>query len=326
VLRPQAPRCSSRVQRMDGSSVAVDQLQAGALTFEEGSGSPVIDNEWRAAESVDGANESMCAPAGVYCRRGARDPRTPSPAWRPPLVWDAPAANGDKSELARQLAEGQGIIGDTRILILDDSTLSRDYLAGVITAHGAHAPSVAWDLSSLIAAIENAMPRVILLNVATRDYAMLLRHSLKLSPNVRVIVLGMSEDDESDIVACAEAGVVGYHMRNDSLEDLLLLVRRVAAGESSCSPRVSAILLRRLSALAAARQPISKELGLTVREVEILKMLEFGLSNRDIAAELCIAIHTVKNHVHSVLIKLGVSTRAEAAALARTSWYTENGR
>jgi DNA-binding NarL/FixJ family response regulator len=226
--------------------------------------------------------------------------------------------------LARELAEGQGIIGDTRILIVDDSTLSRDYLAAVIAAHGAHTPSVAWDLSSLITAIESTMPRLILFNMATRDNAILLRHSLKPSPNVRVIVLGMSEDDESQIVACAEAGVAGYHMRNDSLEDLLLLVRRVAAGEPSCSPRVSAILLRRLSALAAARQPISKELDLTAREVEILKMLELGLSNRDIAAQLCIAIHTVKNHIHSVLTKLGVSTRAEAAALARTSRYTED--
>ena len=47
-----------------------------------------------------------------------------------------------------------------------------------------------------------------------------------------------------------------------------------------------------------------------------------GLSNRDIAARLCIAVHTVKNHVHSVLTKLGVSTRAEAAAFSRTSQYT----
>jgi DNA-binding NarL/FixJ family response regulator len=227
--------------------------------------------------------------------------------------------------LARELAEGQGIIGDTRILIVDDSTLSRDYLAGVMTAHGPHIPLLAWDLSSLMTTIENTMPRVILLNMATRDSAMLLRHSLKLSPNVRVIVLGMSDEDESEIVACAEAGVAGYHMRNDSLEDLLLLIRKVAAGESSCSPRVSAILLRRLSALAAARQPISKELALTTREVQILKMLELGLSNRDIAAQLCIAIHTVKNHVHSLLTKLSVSTRAEAAALSRTSRYAQDG-
>jgi DNA-binding NarL/FixJ family response regulator len=54
-------------------------------------------------------------------------------------------------------------------------------------------------------------------------------------------------------------------------------------------------------------------------------MLELGLSNQDIAAQLCIAVHTVKNHVHSLLTKLGVSTRAEAAALSRTLRYTKGG-
>lgn len=83
------------------------------------------------------------------------------------------------------------------------------------------------------------------------------------------------------------------------------------------------MLLRRLSALAAQRQPAAKELVLTAREAQVLRMLEMGLSNRNIADHLGIAIHTVKNHVHSVLTKLGVRTRAEAAALARTIRYTE---
>jgi DNA-binding NarL/FixJ family response regulator len=169
----------------------------------------------------------------------------------------------------------------------------------------------------LIGAIENTKPRVILLNMATHDNSMLLWQALKLSPSTRVIVLAMSEDDESAIVACAEAGVAGYHLRTESLVELVVLIRKVAAGESSCSPRVSAILLRRLSTLASQRQPADKELVLTAREAQILKMLELGLSNRDIAARLCIAVHTVKNHVHSLLTKLGVSTRAEAAALSQ---------
>ena len=174
----------------------------------------------------------------------------------------------------------------------------------------------------MITAIENTKPRVLLLNMATRDSAMLLRQGLKLSPSVRVIVLDLSEDDESEIVACAKAGVAGYHLRTESLGDLLILIRKVAAGESLCSPRVSAILLRRLSALASQRQPANKELVLTPREAQILKMLELGLSNQDIAEKLCIAVHTVKNHMHSLLTKLGVSTRAQAAALSRTIRYT----
>jgi DNA-binding NarL/FixJ family response regulator len=162
------------------------------------------------------------------------------------------------------------------------------------------------------------VPRIVLLNTATRDSAALLRQALAINPGLRVIAMGMSEDDEAEIVACAEAGVAGYHLRNESLDDLLLLIRKVAVGESACSPRVSAILLRRLSSLASQRQRGTEELVLTAREAQILRMLEAGHSNREIAEQLCIAVHTVKNHVHSLLTKLGVSSRTQAAAISRT--------
>ena len=262
-------------------------------------------------------------PAGGYGRRAVPE-RLLTSVRRQPVGWDTRLTNGYRSELAGDVAEGQGTLADTRVLIVDDSRLYREYLAGVIAAHGVVNPGVAWDLPSLITAIENMKPRVILFNMATRDNAILLRQALKLSPTIRVIVLGMSEDDEPEIVACAEAGVAGYHLRTESLGDLLILIQKVAAGESLCSPRISAILLRRLSALASQRQPTEKELVLTAREAQILKMLELGLSNRDIADQLCIAVHTVKNHVHSLLTKLGVSTRAQAAALSRTIRYTED--
>lgn len=224
----------------------------------------------------------------------------------------------------REAIDGLGLLHDARVLIVDDCTLYRDYLAAVVASHGVVAPGVAWDLPSLVAAFDATLPRVILLNMATRDSAMLLRQALNLSPHLRVVVLGVAEDDESEIVACAEAGVAGYHMRTESLEDLLVLIHKVAAGESLCSPRVSAMLLRRLSTLASQRQSTPKELVLTAREIQILRMLELGLSNRDIADRLCIAVHTVKNHVHSLLAKLGVSTRAQAAALARTVLHAED--
>jgi DNA-binding NarL/FixJ family response regulator len=297
----------------------MDEHPAKALISDSASGVGASTEGGLLAESAVGVTESVSGPLRGTGRQGVPD------RWREPIRWDTQLTNGGRSELARDLAEGKGILGDTRVLIVDDSTLFREYLAGVIAARGVVNPSVAWDLPSLMTAIENTKPRVILLNVATRDSTMLLRQALKLSPSVRVIVLDLSEDDESEIVACAEAGVAGYHLRTESLGDLLVLVRKVAAGESLCSPRVSAILLRRLSALASQRQhPADKELVLTAREAQILKMLELGLSNRDIAEQLCIAVHTVKNHVHSLLTKLGVSTRAQAAALSRTI-RTEGG-
>ncbi|MGB8506524.1 hypothetical protein [Mycobacterium sp.] len=103
---------------------------------------------------------------------------------------------------------------DASILIVDDRALSREYLAAILAANGRVPPSVAWDLPSLITALEDAMPSVILLDMATRDSAVLLRATFQVSPNARVIVLGVSGDDEAQIVACAEAGVAGYHPAN----------------------------------------------------------------------------------------------------------------
>jgi DNA-binding NarL/FixJ family response regulator len=204
---------------------------------------------------------------------------------------------------------------DVHILIVDDCTLYRNNLADVLMANGATV-RVAWDLPTLIASVCETSLHFILLNLATQDSGTLLGAAVKTNPNAHVIVLGVSEQDESAIVACAEAGVAGYHTRTQSLQDLLVLIGKVAAGESHCSPRVSAVLLRRLSTLASEREPASKELVLTAREAQILEMIRMGMSNRDIATQLCIALHTVKNHVHSVLGKLGVSTRAQAAAVS----------
>ena len=210
-----------------------------------------------------------------------------------------------------------------KILILDGCTLQRENLAAVFAVNGTSMPTVAWDVPSLHASVDVATPDIVLLNMLTSDNVTLLNSLRETCPHAKVIVVGISEDDESEIVACAEAGVAGYHLRTESLSDLLVLISKVFDGESLCSPRVSAILLKRLSALAAQRQPEARELVLTAREIQILRMLEIGLSNREIAEQLFIALHTVKNHVHSILGKLGVSTRAQAVAVSRSFQCTE---
>ena len=236
---------------------------------------------------------------------------TTSPAWTisEPAPWEfAPAGEEGLTDAVR----------GTQILVVDDCTLQRENLAALLMISGVAEVNAAWDLPSLNEALRSGSPSLILLNVVTADSAVLLRAALEILPQIRVIVLGLSEDDEAGIVACAEAGAAGYHTRSESLDNLLDLMSKVNSGESVCSPRVSAILLRRLSALASRRSPVVEETTLTAREAEILTMLKLGLSNREIAEQLCIAVHTVKNHVHSLLTKLGVSTRGQAAALANT--------
>lgn len=233
----------------------------------------------------------------------------------PPHLTGVAAVERDSAAAVRPAARKP--LGAVRILIVDDCMLYRDNLGEALAARGLPAIGFAWDIRTLVIAMRERSVEVILLNIATRDSAALLNIAVATDPSVRIVALGVSEDDESGVIACAEAGVAGYHTRAESFDDLLAQIEKVAGGETICSPRVSAILLQRLSALAAQSTGAPKDWVLTAREVEILAMLEAGLSNRDIADRLCIAVHTVKNHVHSVLTKLGVSTRAEAAAAAR---------
>ena len=112
----------------------MDEHPANTVISDSASGVRTSTEGGLLAESAVGVTESVCGPPGGNGRLGVRD------RWRDPVGWDTPLTNGDRSELARDLAEGQGILGDTRVLIVDDSTLYREYLAGVIAAHGVTIP------------------------------------------------------------------------------------------------------------------------------------------------------------------------------------------
>lgn len=173
----------------------------------------------------------------------------------------------------------------------------------------------------MFAAADDGPPQVILLNIETGDSGTLLQVSLDIDPDAKVIVFGLSADREPEIVACAEAGVAGLHLRSESFAQLLALVANASAGGAQCSSEVSAILLRRVYSLAHQPASDSKADLLTAREIEILELIELGLTNQQIASRLSLALHTVKNHVHNMLGKLGVATRAEAVSVSRALRY-----
>ncbi len=205
---------------------------------------------------------------------------------------------------------------DMQVVIVDDGTLSRECLAAQLDTHGIPA-ATAWDLPSLLEEINRAAPEVILLNIDTPDYTTLLQLALDLDRDVRVVVFGLSTERESEIVSCAEAGVAGLHLRTESFEHLLTLLRSTGNGRAQCSPEVSAILLRRIYAFAAQQNPDATTDLLTPREIEILDYIAQGMTNQQVASRLSLTVHTVKNHVHNLLGKLGVATRAEAVAVYR---------
>ncbi len=131
------------------------------------------------------------------------------------------------------------------------------------------------------------------------------------SPHIRVIAVGVP-DCEADVLAWAEIGVDGYTTTDDSIDSLRAIVFSVLRGETLCTPRMAAALLRRVATLAAA-QPSRRDEALTSRENQVAELLASGLSNKEIAQALSIEVATVKNHVHSILGKLDVQRRGQAA-------------
>lgn len=207
-----------------------------------------------------------------------------------------------------------------RVVVVDDGRLNRECLAAQLAARGIPTAS-AWDLPSLLSEANHQPADVILLNIDTPDSTTLLHLALDLDRGVRVIVYGLSADRETEIVACAEAGVAGLHLRTESFEHLLSLLDHSGDGRAQCSPEVSAILLRRVYAFAAQPNPDASTEVLTAREIEILNLIEQGLTNQQIASRLSLTLHTVKNHVHNLLGKLGVGSRADAVSVSRAARY-----
>jgi DNA-binding NarL/FixJ family response regulator len=159
-------------------------------------------------------------------------------------------------------------------------------------------------------------PDLLLLDMAMPDSLQIVQELRRIVPDTRVIALTIPEA-EGAVIACAEAGVSGFVMREASIAELVEALLSAARGEACMSPRAAAALLRRVGALAADRAPSSPRAELTVREREIVQLIEDGLSNKAIAARLHVELATVKNHVHNILDKLQVHRRGEIAALLR---------
>jgi two-component system nitrate/nitrite response regulator NarL len=137
-----------------------------------------------------------------------------------------------------------------------------------------------------------------------------------LSPPAQVVVLELANDAEV-ILACVEAGANGYTLRGASAADVATTIQAILQGRAHCSPEITACLFARLADLGAASgslpQPAS---SLTARELEVLRYVAMDYSNQEIAATLVIEMCTVKHHVHSILDKLKLRHRDEAARLA----------
>jgi DNA-binding NarL/FixJ family response regulator len=204
-----------------------------------------------------------------------------------------------------------------RVIIVAEVRLYRDGIGMFLDAtHDVEVAGSGADLGAALAAIEQELPDIVLLEAPTAEASLAIRRIAEVAAATRIVALSIA-DDEADVLSWAEAGASGYLTREDSLATLTDVVRSVVRDEMPCTPRMAATLIRRVGTLAAAAEPAPAEARLTTREREIVGLIEHGLSNKQIASELCIETTTVKNHVHNILEKLDVHHRADAVERVR---------
>ena len=208
-----------------------------------------------------------------------------------------------------------------RILLVDDQALFREALRTLLSAQPdlEVVGEAANGEEALVAAVR-LRPGVVLmdLRMPLLDGVAATRRLQALAPACKVIVLTTFDDDEY-VFEGLRAGAVGYLLKDTPSAKLIEAIRVAARGESFLQPSIAAKVVAEFARLsrrpAAPSEPLAEPLS--ERELEILRLVARGDSNRAIAAALVIAEGTVKNHVTSILSQLQVQDRTQAALKAR---------
>lgn len=206
------------------------------------------------------------------------------------------------------------------VLLVDDHPMFLDGLRGVfLPQDGFRVVGVATSAEEAVAVCRRTAPQVVVLDLGLPDGSGIdvTRRMLDDRPDVKVLVLSMSDDDEN-VLAAMRAGAHGYLVKGADREEILTAMRTVARGGAVFSPRVALRLRTFFDSLAAApgRSAFPE---LTPRELEILGLLAGGLDYRQIARKLTITDKTVRNHVTNIFAKLQVNDRAQAIVRARNA-------
>ena len=208
-----------------------------------------------------------------------------------------------------------------RLLLVDDQRLMREGLRMLLELEsGLEIVGEAGDGQAALQAYETLQPDVVLMDVSMpgMDGVEATWRLRERWPDARIVILTTFDDDEY-VFEGLRAGAQGYLLKDVSGHDLAEAVRTVAAGGALIEPSVARKVVAEFARMAPPARASDTGLPepLSEREREILNLLAQGLSNREIAARLNLAQGTVKNYVTTILQKLGVRDRTQAALRAR---------
>ena len=229
----------------------------------------------------------------------------------------------------RTVAKGKGmgraipsepVAAPISLVLIDDNRLLREGIAALIhTQPGFKVLAAFADVTEALQKVREARPDVVLLDFGLEDH-----DSVSLTatvhqevPAARVIIMGLLPLHE-DVAALVRAGASGFIMKDASFEDFFTTIREVAAGEEVLPPALTNSLFSQIvrNAAAGSKAKVLESVRLTNRERQVIELLGEGLSNKELATRMHIAVHTVKSHVHNVLEKLALRSRLEVVAFS----------
>ena len=210
----------------------------------------------------------------------------------------------------------------SRILLADDHALFREGLAGILAAQPDF--EVVGEASDGLEAIVKAQelkPDLVLMDIQMPgcDGLEATRYIKKDLPDTIVVVLTVRDENEKLFEAIRQ-GAQGYILKNINSRDLVGMLRGALRGEAAISPVLAGHMLEEFRRLSQNAPSCDDEPSacLTVREQEVLSLVALGLSDKEIAGKFSLSLHTVKTHLRNILSKLHVSSRREAARLAKS--------
>jgi DNA-binding NarL/FixJ family response regulator len=206
-------------------------------------------------------------------------------------------------------------VSTSRVVLADDHPFYRQGLAKLLTDSGVEVVAEAGNGWAALKAAEATSPDVVVLdlNMPGLSGVEVTRRLTSCDPPHRVLVLSVS-DSEADVTAALQAGASGYVLKDGPVEEVVAGIAAVSQGESLFSPRIGAMLLRRMR----QRQEVPRDISvpLSKRERDVLRLVVEGRSNEKIGEGLSIDAGTARNYVSHILKKMGVDNRVQAAVRA----------
>ncbi len=212
-----------------------------------------------------------------------------------------------------------------RILIADDHALMRDGIRRVLEREADfEVVAEAEDGKEAIVLTESLRPDIAIIDIAMPnvDGIEATKQIKALCPGTAVLILTAYDADEF-VFGLVEAGAAGYLLKSVQSQELIQAIRAIRAGESVLHPSITRKVLDHfVHSLSKPEEQTPPEM-LTERELEVLRLVAKGLSNKEIGEELILSVRTVQGHLGTIFSKLAVSSRTEAVVRAmREGWVT----